>query len=278
MAPAAIRGDTVWCVGMSEPDAGSDLANLSTRAVRRRRLASSSPARRCGRATPWSPSSASATSAPTPTVRQAQGHLGAHHRHGHARASRCGRCATSPARPSSPRCSSTRSSCPKANLVGELNDGWRITMGSLAHERGGLWVEGVAGAQRAVDGLVAMARRRGLDRDPVVRRQLAELATRRSGRCGRSATRASRRSRRARRPPSTRFMKLASSELRQRLYELGMDLQGAVRHGHRARAVGGGRPLAARPGRSRWRPPSAAARRRSSATSWPPGCLGLPRS
>ncbi len=33
MAPAAIRGDTVWCVGMSEPDAGSDLANLSTRAV-----------------------------------------------------------------------------------------------------------------------------------------------------------------------------------------------------------------------------------------------------
>ena len=33
MAPAAIRGDTVWCVGMSEPNAGSDLANLSTRAV-----------------------------------------------------------------------------------------------------------------------------------------------------------------------------------------------------------------------------------------------------
>jgi alkylation response protein AidB-like acyl-CoA dehydrogenase len=33
MAPSAIRGDTVWCVGMSEPNAGSDLANLSTRAV-----------------------------------------------------------------------------------------------------------------------------------------------------------------------------------------------------------------------------------------------------
>ena len=30
MAPAAIRGDTVWCIGMSEPNAGSDLANLST--------------------------------------------------------------------------------------------------------------------------------------------------------------------------------------------------------------------------------------------------------
>ena len=33
MVPAAIRGDTVWCVGMSEPNAGSDLAALSTRAV-----------------------------------------------------------------------------------------------------------------------------------------------------------------------------------------------------------------------------------------------------
>jgi alkylation response protein AidB-like acyl-CoA dehydrogenase len=115
---------------------------------------------------------------------------------------------------------------PKANLVGEINGGWRITMGSLAHERGALWVEGVMGAQRGVDDLVELARERGVDTDPVVRRRIAELASHvRALRAlgykgfasfaqGSSA-------------PEHSFMKVATSELRQAIYELGLDLQGA---------------------------------------------------
>src|SRR4029453_12405957 len=30
LVPAAIRGDTIWCIGMSEPNAGSDPAGLQT--------------------------------------------------------------------------------------------------------------------------------------------------------------------------------------------------------------------------------------------------------
>ena len=63
---------------------------------------------------------------------------------------------------------------PAENLVGELDDGWRITMGSLAHERGGLWLQSVAMVQQTVDDLVRDGRRHGLDRDAGVRRRLAE--------------------------------------------------------------------------------------------------------
>src|SRR5439155_23945744 len=44
---------------------------------------------------------------------------------------------------------------PRENLLGELNGGWPITQGSLAHERAMLWVNHAQNVQRIVEGLIA---------------------------------------------------------------------------------------------------------------------------
>jgi alkylation response protein AidB-like acyl-CoA dehydrogenase len=49
---------------------------------------------------------------------------------------------------------------PKEQLVGPLNGGWPITQGSLAHERAMLWITYAYEVQRAVTALVALGDRR----------------------------------------------------------------------------------------------------------------------
>jgi alkylation response protein AidB-like acyl-CoA dehydrogenase len=217
LAPAAIRGDTVWCVGMSEPGAGSDLASLSTRAVldgdrfvvngQKVWTSYATVADTCFcyvRTTPISAEvpkhrgiSVLIVDMDTPgiDVRPLRHITGA---------------------AEFAEVFFDDVSVPVTNLVGELNAGWRITMGSLAHERGGLWVQGVATCEHAFADLCALARSRGLSGDAVVRRQLGEMDERV-------------RSLRAlgyRGGASESYLKLATSELGKELFELGMDLLG----------------------------------------------------
>jgi alkylation response protein AidB-like acyl-CoA dehydrogenase len=114
---------------------------------------------------------------------------------------------------------------PAANLVGGLDEGWRVTQGSLAHERGGLWVEGVSRVEAMVESLTQLARRCGVDRDHGVRRQLAavyeEAASLRALGYKGFASFAQGSS-----APEHSYMKLATSELMKRLFELGMELLG----------------------------------------------------
>ncbi len=143
LAPAAIRGDTVWCIGMSEPNAGSDLAGApdprrGARRPLRRQRPEGLDVLRDGCA-----ACAAATCAPIPTrpsTRASACSSSTWTRPG----SRSGRCATSPAAADFAEVFFTDVVVPRENLVGGLNDGWRLTQGSLAHERAGLWVEGVA--------------------------------------------------------------------------------------------------------------------------------------
>jgi len=115
---------------------------------------------------------------------------------------------------------------PAENLVGELNGGWRLTQGSLAHERAGLWVEGVSRLESTVNSLVELAKRRGLDNDTGVRRQIASVyeqaaSLRALGYRG-FASFAQGSS-----APEHSYMKMATSELGKATYELGMRIQGA---------------------------------------------------
>jgi alkylation response protein AidB-like acyl-CoA dehydrogenase len=226
MAPAAIRGDTVWCVGMSEPDAGSDLANLSTRAIddgdsfvvngQKVWTSYAMVASKCFcyvRTDLDVPKhkgiSALIIDVDSPGVQVRPLYQISH-------------------RAEFAEVFFTDVIVPKANLVGAMNDGWRITMGALAHERGALWVEGVMGAQRGIDDLVGLARARGIDGDPVVRRRIAELAAqvralRAMGYKGFSSFA------QGSSAPEHSFMKMACAEVRQSIFELGIDLQGPER-------------------------------------------------
>jgi alkylation response protein AidB-like acyl-CoA dehydrogenase len=116
---------------------------------------------------------------------------------------------------------------PAENLLGDLNGGWRITQGSLAHERAGLWVEGVTRLESSVRGLVELAQRHGVERDPIVRRKVAEAfevasSLRSLGYKGYASFA------QGSSAPEHSYLKMASSEAGKAVFELGMEIAGAA--------------------------------------------------
>ena len=225
LAAPSIRGDLVWCIGMSEPNAGSDLASLTTRAeqdgsdgpfiVNGQKVwtSYSMVAEKCFcyvRTDPNAPKHKGISvliidmDTPGIDVRPLRHLTGAE---------------------DFAEVFFTDVEVPAANLVGGLNDGWRITMGSLAHERGGLWLQSVAQAQQAVDDLCELARSCGVADDAGIRRRLAEayeeVASLRALGYKGFASFAQGSS-----APEHSYLKLATSELGKSLYELGMQIQG----------------------------------------------------
>src|SRR5882724_8460492 len=224
LAAPTLRGDLIWSIGMSEPNAGSDLASLTTRAELRgdHFIVNGQKV--------WT---SSATYADylfcyVRTDPQAAKHKG-------ISVLIIDLKNTPGVEPRPLRHITGKSECaevffndalvPKENLVGQLNDGWRITLGSLAHERGGLWVQGVATVEHALKMLVELAQQTGQHRDPTVRRRLAaayeQVSSLRTLGYKGFASFAQGGS-----APEHSFLKLATSELGKSLFELGMDLCG----------------------------------------------------
>jgi len=64
---------------------------------------------------------------------------------------------------------------PAENVVGKVNDGWRVAMGTLMHERGTFGAALQVNYRRQFNRLLEIARERGRTDDPIVRQKLAQM-------------------------------------------------------------------------------------------------------
>jgi alkylation response protein AidB-like acyl-CoA dehydrogenase len=227
-----LRAEIAWCLGMSEPGSGSDLASLRTRAVldgdhfvvngQKVWTSGAHHADWClcfVRTDPDAPRhkgiSALIIDMKTPGVE---------------------------ARPfaelSDPDILDfnevffTDALVPAENLLGEVNAGWPITQGSLAHERAMLWIDYAFSVERASRALVELGNETGADgrrlgEDEVFRDQVASIAIDAQAiRCmgyrgfgkftaGKSA-------------PEHSLLKLFGSETVQRAMQIGHDAEGVA--------------------------------------------------
>jgi alkylation response protein AidB-like acyl-CoA dehydrogenase len=63
--------------------------------------------------------------------------------------------------------------CPNGNVVGGVNNGWKVAMTTLGFERGTSATTGYRRFARELDTIVAAARARGKNTDPLIRQRLA---------------------------------------------------------------------------------------------------------
>jgi alkylation response protein AidB-like acyl-CoA dehydrogenase len=176
-----LRGEVTWCVGMSEPNAGSDLASLTTKAELREDhfvvngqkvwTSGAHQADLCMcyvRTDPEAPKhrgisvliidmrTPGIVCRPLPEL-------------------------TDPEHADFNEVFFTDVEVPAENLVGELNKGWAVSQGSLRHERGMLWIMNVSKMERTVRALVRLAGRddgKGgrLGDDPRIAQAIAQLS------------------------------------------------------------------------------------------------------
>ncbi|UUU40681.1 acyl-CoA dehydrogenase [Streptomyces sp. NBC_00162] len=171
--PPVLRGDEVWCQGFSEPDAGSDLASLRTRAVRdgdEYVITGSKIWTSHAEVADW-------CELLVRTDAQAPKHRGI---------SWLAMPMDAPGvtiRPLRTLAGSTEFAemfldevrVPVANRVGAENDGWRVTMVTLSFERGTAFVGEVVACRRTLGELARTAKANGRWDDPVLRRRLGRL-------------------------------------------------------------------------------------------------------
>jgi len=222
--PPILRGDEVWCQGFSEPDAGSDLAALRTRAVRDgddyvvtgskiwtshaevadfcELLVRTGPEDSRHRGITWL---ILPMGAPGVEVR-----------------------------PLATIAGSTEFAelfldgvrVPAANRVGKENDGWRVTMVTLSFERGTAFVGDLLEANELLGSLVELVRRTGAWSDAGLRRSVGHLRAELDGLWALTRRNVSQAARTGVPGPGGTFFKLSYTEARSRLGDLCLEVLG----------------------------------------------------
>jgi len=64
---------------------------------------------------------------------------------------------------------------PDENIIGEVGGGWQVAITTLMFERAGLGAVAVLGLKRTLEDLIALIQERGLENDPLVRQRVAEF-------------------------------------------------------------------------------------------------------
>jgi alkylation response protein AidB-like acyl-CoA dehydrogenase len=170
-----LRNEVIWCQGFSEPGAGSDLAALSTKGVRdgddfvvngqKVWTTNAMHGDKIFTMVRTEPDSAKHRGISMLLIDMNQPGVDARPLKQMSGASEFGEVFFTDAR------------VPAADCLGEIGDGWRTAMLLLSFERGASGIAQYTEFRRQYDEVVAVARKLGRDKDPVIRNRLAKVLT-----------------------------------------------------------------------------------------------------
>jgi alkylation response protein AidB-like acyl-CoA dehydrogenase len=170
-----LRNEVIWCQGFSEPGAGSDLAALACRGVRdgddfvvngqKVWTTNAMHGDKIFTMVRTEPDSAKHRGISMLLIDMNQPGVDARPLKQMSGASEFGEVFFTDAR------------VPAADCLGEIGDGWRTAMLLLSFERGASGIAQYTEFRRQYDEVVAVARKLGRDKDPVIRNRLAKVLT-----------------------------------------------------------------------------------------------------
>ncbi len=173
--PGILNGTISWCQGFSEPDAGSDLASLKTRAeldgdewVVNGQKVWTTQAQYAdyifllARTDPDAPKHAGISYLLVPMKQDGVDVRPIEQVDGSAEFNEV---------------FFTNARCPKENVVGGINNGWKVAMTTLGFERGSSATTGHRRFLRELDQIIAVAQNSGRSSDPLIRQRLAAAWT-----------------------------------------------------------------------------------------------------